>query len=82
MNSKLARLQTHLVNVNVRHLKQTVAIFGHFWDFKVQLQISDWKVTQVLNLRQEGVKSSFLISSNKTQSTGEQRRRAVLSHGR
>lgn len=63
MNSKPERLQTHLVDVNVGHLKQTVAIFGHFWDFEVQLQISDWEVTQVLNLRQEGVKYSLFISS-------------------
>lgn len=61
MNSTLQRVQTHLVNVNVRYLKQTVSIFGHFWDFKVQLQLSDWKVTQVLNLRQEGVILLFYI---------------------
>lgn len=51
INSTLQRLWTHLVNIKVRYLKQTVSILGHFWDFDVQLQISDWKVTQVLNLR-------------------------------
>lgn len=45
------RLHTHLVDVEVRYLQELVPIFCHFWDLDVQLQILDWKVAKVLDLR-------------------------------
>lgn len=58
--------EAHLVNVKIRYLKQTFSVFGHFWDFNVQLQISDWKVTQVLNLRDKKGTITPLVTSLST----------------
>lgn len=45
------KLCTHLVNMEVGYLKELVAVFCHFWDLDVQLQILYRKVSKILDLR-------------------------------
>ncbi|KAL6461551.1 hypothetical protein MHYP_G00296950 [Metynnis hypsauchen] len=47
-------ISSHLVGMEVLDLQELIAIFCHFWDQDVQLQVSHRKVAQVLDLNSTG----------------------------
>lgn len=49
--------------MEVQNFQEPVPVYCHFWDLNVQLQISYWKVSKVLNLRHRAEQAVWIISS-------------------